>query len=341
MNDTIERSQTHATFVIERAYPEPAETVWHALSDNDARDQWFGAGEAFDVQEKSHEFRVGGHGTEEGQWHGGPRSRFESTYTDIVDLQRIVFTYDMWSTGGTVRPHHDRPGADGDQTRLTYTEQAVHFDGLTASRAAGRGQPGTARPARLLSLRRSLIFRCFPGSLDPSALRPSRGRRARRSSTPVWTSIAKRSGTPVLHQAAVDDPGDASHGEVDRAVARRPEEQARRRPTSPHPDPDGGALLDRVLDREADVGHGPVNVGDRVLEVLDRLGSGAGQAELVVHEAGRADLVGHGAVSGGEALIEDPLHHGVGRGLAPAHDRRAGRGHSILPGGQAHEPAGN
>ncbi len=96
MSDTIERSLTHATFVIERTYPVPVEAVWHALSDNEARDQWFTAGPAFDAHEKSHEFRVGGHGTEEGQWHGGPRSRFHSTYTDIVDLQRIVFTYDMW-----------------------------------------------------------------------------------------------------------------------------------------------------------------------------------------------------------------------------------------------------
>jgi hypothetical protein len=72
MNDTIERSQTHATFVIERTYPAPVEAVWHALSDNDARDQWFSAGEAFDAEEKSHEFRVGGHGTEEGQWHETP-----------------------------------------------------------------------------------------------------------------------------------------------------------------------------------------------------------------------------------------------------------------------------
>ena len=39
MSDTIERSQTHATFVIERTYPVPVEAVWHALSDNDARDQ--------------------------------------------------------------------------------------------------------------------------------------------------------------------------------------------------------------------------------------------------------------------------------------------------------------
>jgi uncharacterized protein YndB with AHSA1/START domain len=144
MNDTIERSQTHATFVIERAYPASAETVWHALSDNDARDQWFGAGEAFDVQDKSHEFRVGGRGTEEGQWHGGPRSRFESTYTDIVDLQRIVFTYDMWVDGRHLSTSLTTIvlEPDGDGTRLTYTEQAVHFDGLDSVEGREEGSRG-------------------------------------------------------------------------------------------------------------------------------------------------------------------------------------------------------
>ena len=144
MNETIERSQTHATFVIGRTYSAPVETVWHALSDNEARDQWFGAGEAFDVQHKSHEFRVGGHGTEEGQWHGGPRSVFESTYTDIVDLQRIVFTYDMWvderhmSTSLTTIALEP----EGDQTRLTYTEQGVHFDGLDSIEGREQGTRG-------------------------------------------------------------------------------------------------------------------------------------------------------------------------------------------------------
>jgi uncharacterized protein YndB with AHSA1/START domain len=144
MNDTIERSQTHATFVIERAYPASVERVWRALSDNDARDQWFGAGEAFDVQEKSHEFRVGGRGTEDGQWHGGPRSRFESTYTDIVDLQRIVFTYDMWVDGRHLSTSLTTIALepDGDQTRLTYTEQAVHFDGLDSVEGREEGSQG-------------------------------------------------------------------------------------------------------------------------------------------------------------------------------------------------------
>ena len=144
MNDTIERSQVHATFVIERSYPVPVAAVWHALSDNDAREQWFGAGSVFEIRDKSHEFRVGGHGTEEGQWHGGPQSRFHSTYTDIVDLQRIVFTYDMWIDGRhlstsltTIALESDR-----DQTRLTYTEQGVHFDGLDSAEGREQGTRG-------------------------------------------------------------------------------------------------------------------------------------------------------------------------------------------------------
>ena len=132
MSDTIERSEVHGTFVIERSYPAPVSAVWHALSDNDARDHWFGGGDAFDVREKSHDFRVGGHGVEDGQWHDGPTSRFESTYTDIVEEHRMVFVYDMWVDGRhlstSVTTIALEPEADG--TLLTFTEQAVHLDGL-------------------------------------------------------------------------------------------------------------------------------------------------------------------------------------------------------------------
>ncbi len=144
MSDIIERSQIHGTFVIERSYPVPVSSVWHALSNNDARDQWFGGGSEFDVQEKSHDFHVGGQSVEDGQWHGGPRSRFHSVYTDIVEQQRIVFTYDMWVDGRhmstslttiVVEP-------EGEGTRLTYTEQAVHFDGLDSIEGREEGTRG-------------------------------------------------------------------------------------------------------------------------------------------------------------------------------------------------------
>jgi uncharacterized protein YndB with AHSA1/START domain len=144
MSDIIERSEVHATFVIERSYPVPVSAVWHALSDNDARDRWFGGGAEFDTREKSHDFRIGGHGVEDGQWHGGPPSRFVSTYTDIVDQQRMVFVYDMWiddrhmSTSLTTIALQP----DDNGTRLTYTEQGVHLDGLDSAEGREEGTRG-------------------------------------------------------------------------------------------------------------------------------------------------------------------------------------------------------
>jgi uncharacterized protein YndB with AHSA1/START domain len=144
MIDAIERSQIHATFVVERIYPAPVADVWHALSDNDARNRWFSAGDQFDVGDKSHDFRVGGVALEEGQWHGGPRSRFESTYTDIVDQHRIVFTYDMWLDGRHISTSLTTivVETEGAGTRLTYTEQGVHFDGLDSIEGREEGTRG-------------------------------------------------------------------------------------------------------------------------------------------------------------------------------------------------------
>lgn len=144
MSETIQRSQTHATFVIEKTYPVPVDAVWFALTDNAARDQWFGGGDAFDVREKSHDFRVGGHAVEAGQWHGGPESRFDATYTDVVDRQRIVFTYDMWAGDDHMSTSLTtivlEPVADG--TRLTYTEQGVHLDGIDSPEGRETGTRG-------------------------------------------------------------------------------------------------------------------------------------------------------------------------------------------------------
>jgi uncharacterized protein YndB with AHSA1/START domain len=141
---SIQRSQTHATFVIERTFAFPVAAVWHALSDNSARDAWFGGGSAFDATHKTHDFHVGGKAVEDGQWHGGPRSRFEATYTDIVEPTRIVFTYDMW-----VNDQHMSTSLttivlepEDQSTRLTYTEQGVHFDGLDTTEGREEGTRG-------------------------------------------------------------------------------------------------------------------------------------------------------------------------------------------------------
>ncbi len=60
-----------------------------------------------------------------------PTSRYEATYTDIVERSRIVSTYDMWVGGehlSTSVTTTELQAVDGG-TRLVYTEHGVFLDG--------------------------------------------------------------------------------------------------------------------------------------------------------------------------------------------------------------------
>lgn len=141
MNDIATRTQTHATFTLERTYDQPVARVWSAFADAEVKQQWFGSTDFSDV-EFAEDFRVGGtainHGTNEGR-----RSEFRATYTDIVEHERIVYTYDMWLDGAhastSITTITLEPAGAG--TLLTYTEQGVHLDGVHGpgpEAAAGR-----------------------------------------------------------------------------------------------------------------------------------------------------------------------------------------------------------
>jgi uncharacterized protein YndB with AHSA1/START domain len=146
------RSQTHATFVLERAYPVPVERVWEAFANPEIKRQWFGSPD-FTEQDRREDFRVGGVAMHDGRRHStGPLSQFRAIYTDIVPHERIVYTYDMWLDGvhastsitTIVFEPSEADGCLG--TRLTFTEQGVHLDGVHGpgpQAAAGR-EKGTA-----------------------------------------------------------------------------------------------------------------------------------------------------------------------------------------------------
>jgi uncharacterized protein YndB with AHSA1/START domain len=140
---STERTETHATFVIERNYEAPPAAVWAAFADPDIKRQWF-QNPDFIYYNTAEDFRVGGVVANRGRFGAdGPLSEFRSTYTDIVDQQRIVYTYDMWLDGAhastsltTIIFEPDDAG-----TSLTFTEQGVHLDGVHgpgAEAAAGR-----------------------------------------------------------------------------------------------------------------------------------------------------------------------------------------------------------
>jgi uncharacterized protein YndB with AHSA1/START domain len=127
---TIQRRLARAEFLLTRDYPVPLERVWDAFADEDQKRSWWGAGDAIEPREWSFDFRVGGRDVAEGKFHNGPLSRYEATYTDIVEHARIITTYDMWLDGvhmsTSVASLEFEPIDAG--ARFTHAEFGLFFD---------------------------------------------------------------------------------------------------------------------------------------------------------------------------------------------------------------------
>lgn len=127
---TIERRLARAGFTLTRDYPVPVRRAWDAFAKEEQKLEWFGDGDAFEPGEWAFDFRVGGRDVAEGRFHDGPVSRYEATYTDIVEDVRIVTTYDMWLDGvhmsTSVASFEFEPTDEG--TRFTHVEHGVFFD---------------------------------------------------------------------------------------------------------------------------------------------------------------------------------------------------------------------
>ncbi len=126
-----ERSATHATFVIERKFPQAPARVFNAFADDDAKARWFsGPPDQWTQSLREFDFRVGGRERLIGAWAGGKVSSFDSIYQDIVPNERIIYSYAMQIDGvpisvslATVEFKHAGKG-----TRLVITEQGAFLD---------------------------------------------------------------------------------------------------------------------------------------------------------------------------------------------------------------------
>ena len=121
------RSATHSTFVIERNYDASPARVFAAWADVNAKGQWFGPG---GEQEHRLDFREGGREHFEAAVEGAVYS-YDALYEDIVQDERIVYTYNMHRDGVrmSVSVTTVELLADSAGTHLRYTEQGVFLDG--------------------------------------------------------------------------------------------------------------------------------------------------------------------------------------------------------------------
>ena len=129
---TIDRRIARAGFTLTRDYPAPVERVWDAFAEEEQKLGWWGAGDAIEPREWAFDFRVGGRDVAESVFHGDRVSRYVAVYTDIVDQERIVTSYDMWIDGvhiSTSVASFEFEATDGG-TRLTHGEHGIHLDGF-------------------------------------------------------------------------------------------------------------------------------------------------------------------------------------------------------------------
>ena len=133
-------SVVHDSFTIERTYPASPERVFAAWATIEAKAHWFGSEEGLELAEHTLDFRVGG--TERLSAKAGKvQFDFDATYYDIVENERIVWSYDMHMDGrrmsvsvGTVEI---TPAPGG--SKLVMTEQGAFLDGLDTNEQRAEG----------------------------------------------------------------------------------------------------------------------------------------------------------------------------------------------------------
>lgn len=130
-----ERSEAHTTFVVERRLPAPPRQVFAAWSREEAKRAWSSChNDLYDV-DYGLDFRVGG--TEHNRAREAGRDVFiyEARFLDIVENHRIVYAYEMRLGEKRVSVSLATVGfkAEGQGTRMIFTEQVVFLDGNTDS----------------------------------------------------------------------------------------------------------------------------------------------------------------------------------------------------------------
>jgi uncharacterized protein YndB with AHSA1/START domain len=131
----------HATFSVERTYPQTPARVFFAHANEAMKRRWMAEGEGWEVFEFKVDFRVGGAETSRFSFQGGPEITYDASFQDVVENERIVQVYRMAFAGKPMSVSLATielvPAGSG--TRLTYTEQGTYFDDPNAAKGRQEG----------------------------------------------------------------------------------------------------------------------------------------------------------------------------------------------------------
>jgi len=130
VSEVTTRSVEHATFVVERVYPVTRDRVFAAMSSKEQKAKWFGDPGGDPATKWDFDFREGGREYNSGEYMGESHT-FDAIYLDIVENERITWSYNMYVGGvklsSSLTVVELTTVAEG--TKLTFTETGAFFDG--------------------------------------------------------------------------------------------------------------------------------------------------------------------------------------------------------------------
>jgi uncharacterized protein YndB with AHSA1/START domain len=135
------RSVAYGTFSIERTWPVARAQVFKALTDPVAKAKWFGRTPGYTQLSREVDIRPGGREHLSGRWESGLVSTFDAIYHDIIQDERIVYSYTMHLDQRkiSVSLATFELKMSGMATRLIMTEQGAYLDGYDDAGSRERG----------------------------------------------------------------------------------------------------------------------------------------------------------------------------------------------------------
>ena len=136
------RSVAHGNFTITRIWPHSPARVFQAFADQETKDAWFGGGSDWTKLTREFDFRVGGREHAAGRWKTGMVSSFDCIYLDIVDNERIIYSYVMHLDDRKISASQTciELQPEGSGTKFILTEYGDYLDGYDD---AGSREHGT------------------------------------------------------------------------------------------------------------------------------------------------------------------------------------------------------
>jgi uncharacterized protein YndB with AHSA1/START domain len=132
------RSTEHTRFSVERRYLQLPSQVFRFWADPKLKAGWFcNPGAEYEL-----DFRVGGQEINRDGTPGGPGYTYIARYSDIVEGQRIVYTYELHTPAGLASVSATSvqfAEEDGAGTLVTVTELIIGLDGRDTAAAREQG----------------------------------------------------------------------------------------------------------------------------------------------------------------------------------------------------------